>query len=255
MTLVSQIISDAYRESNITSLAGVPNDAQVDEGLRALQRIISSVYGNEAGDQLQPLPIGRETVETPGYPWDYPDDFFIPLNMRIILNLERTKTLPLHPNPQDGSRFAIQDENSVAQMTIEANGRKIDGLTSMTYDLGVNKQYIYRADIGQWVSINPIVLTGEMPFPVEFDDLFIISLAVRLDPKYTTTMAPESVSVLKDQLKKFKARYNQVIQIPSEMALLMTPNIRSQRGYWWNYGGYGNTTDIFNRGYPYYGGW
>lgn len=253
-TLLSVIVSDAYRESNITNINTVLTDAQMAEGLRKLQRVIDSVYGNEAGENLQSYPIGRVDVHTPG---DYPpvryDDQWIPLNVRSAINLDEPKTIYLHPDPQDGSRFAVVDENSTTlALTIDANGRRIGASNTFLFNIPQgHMQWMYDAVTGTWNVVTPLADTDPMPFPPAFDDTFILMLAMRVNPSYTTTMAPESLQALKDNIRKFKARYHQSIPQASELALILTPNIRRERGY---YGyGYGSTTDVWNSGYPYGG--
>ena len=92
MTITQQIITDAYRQSNLLSIGESPSLAQQDEGLRYLNRIVKSVFGNEAGDPLEVFPVGRNHINRPsGYPWHgtTPDnDWYVPKNTRIMLNLE-----------------------------------------------------------------------------------------------------------------------------------------------------------------------
>lgn len=251
------IISDAYRESNITNINTVLTPAQQTEGFRLLLRIIGSVYGNEAGEHLQSYPVGRVSVTSPGdFPPVHPEDLFFPLNIRIPLNLDIARTILLHPDPQDGSMFAVVDENStVVDVTIDGNGRRIED--NPTYNFTTvhgHRAWFYDAVTGVWNVISPLTPDDVMPFPQKFDDMFVIMLATRLNPRYTTTLAAESVAALKDITKKFKSQYKQSIQQRSELALLLTPGVRSQRGYYYGYG-YGSTTDVFNSGYPYGGGW
>ena len=62
MATVYQIIVDAYRQSNLNAVGIAPTQLQEDEGLRYLNRIVKSVFGNEAGDRLVAFPIGREGI-------------------------------------------------------------------------------------------------------------------------------------------------------------------------------------------------
>ena len=69
MTLVSEIISDAFRLSNITRVGGSPTSDQETEALRYLNRIVKSVFGNEAGENFLPFPIGDRGISRPS---EYP---------------------------------------------------------------------------------------------------------------------------------------------------------------------------------------
>lgn len=256
-TPLSQIVSDAYRVSNITNINSVLTDAQQDEGFRYLQRIIWSVYGFEAGELLTDFPQGTNTIVSPGgFPWQVPDNWYFPLNSRVVCNYTAPATIALHPMPEDGSRFAVLDENSLdLNVTIQANGRLIEGQSTYLFDTPkTHREWFYDAVSGNWNVVTPLLITDVCPFPSAFDDLFIISLAMRLNPAYTVTLAPESALVLKDQLKKFKARYHQVIKMPSELALILTPGARWERGGI-NGWGYGGPTSIFSAGWANGYGW
>lgn len=251
------IISDAYRESNITNINSVLTQAQQDEGMRLLARIIGSVYGNEAGENLSSFPIGRVGVTTPGdFPPHFPANQFFPLNVRVALNLDQPRTILLYPDPEDGSMFAVVDENSTTlDVTIDANGRRIEG--NPTYEFNEVhgfRMWMYDATTGVWNVISPLTIDDVCPFPEMFDDMFVIMLAMRLNPRYTTTLAPESIAALKSITSKFKARYAQSVSKQSELALLLTPNIRRERGYYYGYG-YGSPTNVWNTGYPFGGIW
>ena len=151
MTLTSQIITDAYRQSNLLAIGTVPTADQRAEALRYLNRIVKSVFGNEAGDPLEVFPVGRNNIQRPsGYPWwnTVPDnDWFVPKNIRVMLNLDQPVTLYLHPEPDDGSRFAVIDtsENvSINNCTVEGNGRLIEGNFNLILNTdSVDKEWFY----------------------------------------------------------------------------------------------------------------
>src|SRR3546814_19127941 len=86
MTLVSQIITDSFRKSNLIAIGTTPTAAQQTEALRYLNRMVKPVFGDEVGEPLTALPIGSLTIDrTSGYPWwdTVPDgDWFVPKNTR-----------------------------------------------------------------------------------------------------------------------------------------------------------------------------
>lgn len=257
MTPVTDIIKDAYRESNLLAISATPTDLEQEEALRLLNRFVLSVIGNEAGDPLNSFPLGRQNIGSPsGFPYyenlPYEPDWFVPLNTRLALNLSAPVTVFLHPVPQDGSRFAFNDlagNLSTNSMTVEGNGRLIEGQLSVVMDQdGDEREYIFRADTGNWQKVSPLLLTDEMPFPADFDDFFIIGLAMRLNPRNSISISPESASAFQKAARSFKARYHQVIQMPSELALLMTPGSLRYRGIGLNTQ-YANA--FFNSGYAF----
>ncbi len=252
-TILSTLVSDAYRESNITNINSDLTDAQLDEGMRLLVRVIGSVYGNEAGENLLDFPLGNNKVLSPaGYPPEYPANFYMPLNTRAVLNYTSAQQVLLHPYPQDGSRFAAIDENSdPLEVTINANGRLIEGNDTYLFnEIRGYREWIFNSQTGNWNVIAPLMPEDPCPFPPEFDDLFVIGLSMRLNPRYTQDISPQSLQTYKDVLRKFKARYSQRIETGAEPALVLTSGVRRERGYYYGYY-YGNATDIFNRGYPY----
>src|SRR3546814_1582913 len=91
-----------------------------------------------------------------------------------MLNLEEPVDLYLHPEPDDGSRFAVIDasENvATFNTTLYGNGRLIEGaFTQLLNEDGVDKEWFYRADLGNWLLYAPLTIVLEFPFPEEFED-------------------------------------------------------------------------------------
>lgn len=255
MTLVSEIIRDAYRESNLIAISADPTTDEVDEALRLLNRIVASVYGNEAGEQLIPLVIGRNNIDRPqGFPWydQVPPeaDWFVPMNSRLVLNLTSAQTVYLDPNPQDGQRFGVQDKSgnlATYNFVIDPNGRTIEDTLSLTLNTNnANVTFMYRQDTGNWARVTPLETSDTFPFPPEFDDLFITSLAMRLNPRHAVEADAQSVQAYTRSLRQFTARYAQTQVVWSELGMIrltggQQPYVSDTR--------YGNSQ--FNSGYPY----
>lgn len=260
MTTVYQIIVDAYRQSNLVGLGIAPTKAQETEALRYLERIVAQAFGNEAGDPLTGFPIGRNNIQRPaGYPgWEsVPDNYwFVPKNTRCNLNLETSNVhLYLDPFVTDGSRFAIVDaSNNLATypITIHGNGFFIEGQESLTLNTnGLDREWFFRADLGEWKRCTPLELFSEFPFPKEFDDYFIISLAFRLNPAYQRTLDPQSQAILAKSRNALTSRYSQVVPTPSELALLRTAKMSADRGLWSGFTSSYDPTAMFNKGWPW----
>lgn len=257
MTLVSEIITDAYRQSNLISINTTSTLNQQTEALRYLNRIVASVFGNEAGENYEVFPLGDGGVDRPsGYPWygNSPEgNWFVPKNTRLILNLTAATTIYLHPRPDDGSRVAVVDVSgnlSTYNLIIDGNGANIEATNSLTLDTdGTVREWFYRQDTGNWMRLSTLVAEDVFPFPTEFDDLFISMLAMRLNPAYGNTMDPQTGSVFARSKSQFQARYEQHIQKGSEIGLTrMSKSV--DRYQWQDWDGY-NPQSAFDFGNPY----
>ena len=99
-------------------------------------------------------------------------------------------------------------------VTIDANGRTIEGSATLTLDTnGLSREWFYRADLGNWVAISSLVETDEMPYPADFDMFFITYLAMRLNPRYGRMMDEQSQAVFRSERKKFVSRYLQSLSL------------------------------------------
>src|SRR3546814_16812570 len=96
MTLVSQIITDSFRKSNLIAIGTTPTAAQQTEALRYLNRMVKSVFGDEVGETLTALHIGALNIDsTSGYPWwdTVPDgEWFVPKNNRACFNVVASRS-------------------------------------------------------------------------------------------------------------------------------------------------------------------
>ena len=217
MTLLSSIIADAYRESNLIAIGRDPSTAQVTEGLRLLNALLTAVLGDEAGEPLNDWPLGdygREIADTDISPQQRirPN-----INRRLLALNEEAVTIYFTPTPQDGSRMSILDlfgRLNTYPVTIDANGRTIEGSATLTLDTnGLSREWFYRADLGNWVAISSLVETDEMPYPADFDMFFITYLAMRLNPRYGRMMDEQSQAVFRSERKKFVSRYLQSLSL------------------------------------------
>lgn len=239
MTLVSDIITQAFRDGNLIGVGTTPGTNEEAEGLKRLQVLILSVLGNEGGENLQAFPVGNNNVTNPAA-WvpEVATTDFLPLNAMVVANLENAQTLYLHPNPQDGSRLGVIDASAnfaTYNLTLNGNGRTVDGAT--TDVLSTNSQsiqYFYRADLGDWKVITTLATTDQMPFPEEFDDLFVIMLAMRLNPRNSQPLSKESAAAMERSRGQFRARYEQSICTPADLGVLNLSQRRYQSGSIYN---------------------
>lgn len=183
------------------------------EGLDILRSFIRSLYGYEVGEGFTETLLSDRKYynnETPS-------------NHRVILDNTSAETVTLPEFPEDGARFAVLKRDSslsAVNVTLDANGRTIEGATSKTLsDAYLAKEWFYRADLGDWILISSLDADSESPFPYEFDDFLILSLAVRISPSAGVSTAPETMEYLRQQKSKLRARYRQTKAANSPAAL------------------------------------
>ena len=259
MSTVTQIITDAFRQSNLVAVGVEPTAAEQTEALRYLGRIVRSVFGNEAGEQLVPFPIGDTGISRPsGYPgWDQvPDnDWFVPKNTKIVANIDSSVNLFLHPIPNNGSRFGVIDVQgnfATYPVTVTGNGRLIQGAQSIVLDVNsTNSEWFYRDDLASWLKYAPIVIDDTFPFPEEFDDYFISMLAMRLNPSYGVMIDQQSSQMMIRSKTQLRARYKQEEPMMAEIGLLRLSKLAIDRDQWGdNYWPY-NPNSMFEKGWPW----
>lgn len=237
MTLISTIVTDAFRESNILPLGQVPNVNQGTEALRLLTQLFGAIYGSDAGEVLADWPLGYYDQDNPYLNSDYhlPIDCLQqpPINQRLIVTNTAAITVYLTTKPQNGSRMAIVDPfNRLATVpvTLDANGRTIEGTPTILLNVaGTNREWFYRADLGTWMKLTDLTADDEMPFPADFDIFFSILLAMRLNPRYGRTIDAQTQVMLKSQRQDFVARYLQ--SRPLEIDDSISWPFMSRQGY------------------------
>lgn len=207
MTTAGDIVSAAFREGNLIAPGETATDAENTETLALLNNILLAVPGFSAGQELYELNIGG------AYDQSQAISEFIPPNVRLVLDMDGSRTMKLHPIPHNGQRLALADAgNSLGtnNLTLDGNGHQIEGSSSLTINTNAdNRQWLYRADLGSWVKLAPLLLTDTMPFPQEFDDYFSIMLFARIAPRHEMTLNAASASILSEREAQMQARYRQ----------------------------------------------
>lgn len=254
MTQVADIIEKAFFEAGLTTELQHATPTQTNNAMDTLAGIITLQYGTNVGEIFEPWPLGnygrsanvRRVVL--GNVLTLP-----PANSMLIATQEEALTVYLPVNPSPGSRFGIVDPyNRLATypVTLDGNGRSVESAASVLLDTdGANTQWLYRDDLGGWVKITPLLITDEMPFPADFDQMFIILLAMRLSIPYGQSQSPMQQAFLKGMSQQFQARYAQSLplQINPEIAF-PTPQSYDNfaSGFW------GGGTQAWNQGFD---GW
>jgi hypothetical protein len=239
MSLVSDIITGAYRESNVTSLASpTPNANQIAEALTLVNRMVSATYGYEVGNPLVDWPVGYQQDWDLIPNWCSDDWVRLDSNIRLLALIDTPQTLWMPHEPTDGARILLADPQGLlptAPITLNAHTRAIEGQIEITISETGEYAWFYRGDLGQWVRLGPITdITAQFPFPDEFDDYFITYLAMRLNPRYGRAMDPSTQGQMERALGKLRARYRQKISMPCDDGVLaVTQGYGRFRTYGW----------------------
>ena len=117
MTTIATIIADAYRETNLIARGASLTTSEEEEGLRLLERFILSLFGNEAGDNVEERLYGQNAnIDSSTYNNDFEqfvDRYYLPTGYRLKLNLNEAKTIKLDSQPLDGAMFSIIDASVI----------------------------------------------------------------------------------------------------------------------------------------------
>lgn len=217
-SIVSDIITDAFRESNLIAISASPTAPQATEALRRLETLIFSTFGNEVGYEFEDWTVtNATTIVKPSGVALTPAEaaaWVVNPQARLQCSLSAPTTLNLDPYPTDGQRAKIIDvagNFSTNNLTLNGNGRKVAGSSTLVLSTD-NEVYelFYRADLGEWIRINDLTLTDQMPFPNDFDDYFTTSLAMRLNPRYGREIPPEAMARYTMQRNQLIIRYDQM---------------------------------------------
>jgi hypothetical protein len=251
MTLVSEIVEEAFREGNFVGENNNPAPRQAREAIRSLNSMITNIWGGDSGERLTDWPLGA-------YGRQSTDDNFLPcnpdrpgINRRLIAVNETALTIYLTAQPQDGSRMGVVDPFSrlaAYPLTLDGNGRPIEGTATLVLDTnGLNREWLYRADLGSWVRLSGLAAADQMPFPDFFDDMFVVLLAITLAPRFGKEIAATSALRVKSAHSQFLARYVQ--SQPLDMPRDISWPFMSRQSY--DTQGVYSSTGSFNRGRPY----
>lgn len=236
MATLRKIITDAYRESGIIQKGTVPDADQMQEGLDKLLMIIENMFGQEVGGDYIDINYGDDGVAN-SYSIDsnrevHIDHSFVRPSYRLLVNSVSPKTVYLDPAPYEGARFSVIDVGqnfTTAPFTVNADTRRIEGQQQITLNTdGAVVSWFYRADLGEWTKLSPLNLDSDSPFPSQFDDLFMMKLAMRLHPRYLVQTAQETAMAYRELNRKFRTRYSTSQEVSSESALY---RLRAHRYY------------------------
>lgn len=214
MTTLSSIINRAYRESQILDINRPPSVDQEAEALEMLRGILRRyqrvpVFTVWLGDFTN---LKRQRGEIFRSFNRMVQNIALPQDVYLNVNADQPYEVYLPCDPGDGARVNVIDVNnsfSTNPITLNSNGNLING--ALTESLSTNGQrieYIYRRELAEWLTVvtDPIA-SSNIPYDQMFDDMFVIELAMRLNPRYSDTMSELSLAAYQTILLQFKGRY------------------------------------------------
>lgn len=216
MTTATVIINRAWRETQLLPSDVTPSTSQYTESLPLLQGllerhirapILTIWLGNVTALRQQRGVVLRDF--TP-----YADRVAVPQDVYVNCVLDGPKTLMLPPTPGDGARIVIIDVSQnfgTYPLTLTGNGNLIDGGADLVLSAsGEGVSLMYRRDLAEWVPITTLELSNNLPYPAMYDDLFVIELAMRLDPRYGKEMPAVTADIYRSIRSQFVGRYMMV---------------------------------------------
>lgn len=224
MTTVAYILEEAFREGGLVSELQNATPTQMDQALARLGTLVDAAYGSEIGEPLNDWYVGysNRDVYEPQHSRDW---WSRPVaNSRLLLNHDSAETIYFPAEPENGARMQVVDVNNALaahNVTLLGNGRLIGNAASVVLNTnGTSTTWLYDADTAAWLAVSPITIDGDMPFPAEFDEYFISSMAARLNPRYGRSMTEAMLSSLQRTQERMRARYAQVQEVGVDSALL-----------------------------------
>lgn len=257
MTQCADILESAFYEAGLTTELQSATPTQTTKAMDTMTSIIKFLYGASAGEYLNAWPLGN-VGRAPQYQYLPPLQVIqrVPLNAQLVATNENAITVDLPMGPSDGARFSIIDpfNNLVAApVTVNGNGRTINGAPTITFNVnGYSAIFFYRDDLANWVRVTPLLITDEMPFPEEYDQMFIIMMAMRLNPVYGRNLSSTQTMFLKEFRQQFTARYVQAmpLQINPDISYATLQSYDQYADAWFG----GGNTQTWDQG-GWWGGW
>lgn len=230
--LAQAAVERAYREAAIKRIGDVPTADEYTEGLDRLNGFLDSLFGAEIGRLLSDVqaPLVQRTASQPNADFHQPfpnslsnidqplsamesrslGERILPANSRILWRGTVAETVYFPSNPEDGARMAVVNTGATATLTLNGNGRLING--SNTVPLGPAAPaitYFYRADLANWIPLAQLTLTDALPLPAEFNRLAICGTAISLTALDEIKPTDGTMFMFNRLMKRCKERYLQ----------------------------------------------
>lgn len=257
MTQCADILEQAFYEAGLVMELQHPSPTQMRRGMVTLKGIVEFLCGGSAGEYLNAWPLGNFGR---GPQYNYLPSVQVlqrpPLNAQLIATNMNAMTVYLPVNPSDGARFGVNDpfgRLSTVPITLDGNGRTIGGAASVVVNAdNLKSVYFYRDDLADWKIVTPLLITDDLPFPEEYDQMFLLMMAMRLNPVYGRTLSGTQNQWLKEFRQQFTARYVQSspLQINPDLGYATRQSYSQYADAWFG----GANTETWDRG-GWWGWW
>ena len=254
MTTLADIIQGGYRELNLIAIGTDPTTAMSAEALTLLNRIYEHVLGDSAGNLMYAWPLGNygrqalDQVSWSTQQWQNPI-----ANTKLVATNEEAMTVYLPPRPSDGARMGIIDPYArlaTYPVVLDGNGYTIENTSTVTLSTNsMDRTWLYRQDLGNWARLSPLIASDDSPFPSEYDDYFMILLALRLAPRAGKKLAETTAAAYKGLEKKFVGRYYQSAPLVTAQALMF--NSKQSYRQWVPWTGPYSNQQAWQMGWPW----
>lgn len=250
--LAEDAVRKAYREAAIKAIGEPISVEEMEEGLDRLNGFLDSLFGAEIGELLTDVqvPIVQRTADNPQANFNQPfpenlssydqpisafeqnqvDQYVLAPNSRVLNRITTPTTVFFPQYPGDGARIAVVDTGATATLTLDGNGRRIDGFNTITSNASAT--YFYRADLGQWQELAPLTLTDPVPLPREFDRLLVCGTAIALTGLDQINPTTGTMFTYERLLKRCRERYFQRQAVTSGGQNLVEPWQSYDHGWW-----------------------
>lgn len=224
MSSVDELINAAFRESNIIPVGSSATEDERTEALQVLNRAVGASVGLVIGETLHDWRVPYDQTTSPVHAnppmlpgtgenavaKEWPNN--PPENSRVVWDgTDQSVFFPSRPCA--GSQMALVLPVSAAgTIVLEGNGNAIEGSGSYSVsaaDYTEELKWIYRPDLASWQPLKTVSLTDESPLPPDLDELLILSLAVRLAPRFGKKISVEAAGVYAEAQKSARTRYRQ----------------------------------------------
>jgi hypothetical protein len=145
-------------------------------------------------------------------------------------------TLTLPQEPRDGARLHIIDAGGVFNtqpLTVDAKGLLFDAdldangmptggsrAATVLNTAGLNRRWMYRADLAAWVQLERLTITAQSPFPVDMDRSLIDILAMEVVGDYGLQPSVKVITGAQHGFHRFAHRYVPDLPAAIDNALL-----------------------------------
>lgn len=212
LTTLNDIISRAYREQQVLDIAKTPSADQVNEALPMLQGILrrSVVQTPQSMITLGTRPKTSKRKRQRDFT-SYINDIALPQNVYVHCNLTQATEVLMPFDAGDGARLIFVDvagNFATQSLTLNGNGTLVDAAaTKVLSTNGMQADFFFRKDLAEWKSVSPLLSSSTVPFPDEYDDMFVLLLASRILVRYGKALDQVSSALLDEMRTRFSARY------------------------------------------------